>query len=184
MSTNTKPETDDSIDLDQFSENRQAAMLMLQAVKKLGLHPPVNEPILREATPAGDDYLIIIPLGPAIGEGGAKIACMVFDVKENPDRPITFEIDDREAETWVEGYHADEINSWVHPDTDADYETYPVEKIGEKRFEVVESTPFYDSYDHEHAEELYSTPDTDDTAPGVMSPPDTDLSPTDDPGFY
>lgn len=173
---------DASISLDDFDDNRQAGLLTMKALSRLGLHIPINEPVLRERTPGGDDYVVVIPLGPAIGSGGAKVACMMWGVEEVPDDPITFTIDDRETDTWVEGFPAEDLNRWVHPDVDAEFETYPVEKAGDNSFRLVESTAFFESYDSEHADQLYEKPGED--PDGVVETPDTALDPDDDPMYY
>lgn len=192
MSSTPEPtdETDTTTDgtaisLDSFDENRQAGLLTMKALSTLGLHVPINEPVLRERTPGGDEYVVVVPLGPAIGSGGAKVACMMWGVEEDPADPITFRIDDRETDTWVEGFPAEEINRWVDPRTDADYETYPVEKAGENSFRLVASTDFFDSYDGECADALYDRPDeASSEAPGVLETPDTTLEADDDPMYY
>ncbi|QLD91092.1 hypothetical protein HWV07_19400 [Natronomonas salina] len=190
MSTTPDPadETDQTTDgtaaisLDEFDENRQAGLLTMKALNRLGLHLPINEPVLRERTPGGDDYVVVVPLGPAIGSGGAKVACMMWGVEEVADDPISFTIDDRETDTWVEGFPAEELNRWVHPDVDAEYETYPVERTGENSFRLVASTAFFDSYDGEDAEQRYEPPA--DEPDGVVETPDTDLEPDADPMYY
>lgn len=180
----SSPSADEAepISIDDYDENRQAGLLTMKALDRLGLEVPVNEPLLRERTPGGDDYVVVVPLGPAIGSGGAKVACMMWGVEEDPDDPITFGIDDRETDTWVEGFPAEEINGWVRPDEDAEYETYPVERIGENRFELVASTDFFDSYDGERGEP--ADENRTDGPAGVVETPDTTLEADDDPMYY
>lgn len=183
--TDTTAETEnepDGVDIDQFDDNRQAALLSLKALNKLGLQIPVNQPILRQKTTDSTDYLVIIPLGPAIGNGGAKVACMVWDVTEDTDEPITFTIDNREAETWVEGFSADELNTWVNPTVDAEYDTYPLEKDGENRFRLVETSPFLDAFDTDTASDDSPSPSAGQTE--MVQPPDTTLDAPDDPMYY
>jgi hypothetical protein len=179
----TDPTTDDAaeISIDDYDENRQAGLLTMKALSRLGLDLPINEPVLRERTPAGDGYVVVVPLGPAIGSGGAKVACMMWGVEEDPDQPITFGIDDRETDTWVEGFPAGEINRWVRPDVDAPYETYPVERVGENSFRLVASTDFFDSYDGGGDD---SDEGSDEAPPGVVESPDTTLAAGEDPTYY
>ena len=195
MSTTPEP-TDDadsttdgtaSIPIDDYDENRQASLLTMKALSRLGLDLPITEPVLRERTPGGDEYVVVVPLGPAIGSGGAKVACMMWGVEEDPDEPITFGIDDREADTWVEGFPAEEINRWVRPDVDAAYETYPVERVGENRFRLVSSTDFFDAYDGEGVgvgDDELDGGELDDAPAGVVETPDTTLEADDDPMYY
>lgn len=189
MSTRPDPTDDpdaatdstDAVSLENFDENRQAGLLTMKALDRLGLDVPINEPLLRERTPGGDDYVVVVPLGPAIGSGGAKVACMMWGVEEDPTSPITFTIEDRETDTWVEGFPAEEINGWVDPAVDAEYDIYPVERVDEERFELVASTDFLDTYDGEGAD---GDDPSDDGPAGVVEAPDTTLDPDDDPTYY
>lgn len=178
----TATDSTGGVSLERFDENRQAGLLTMKALNRLGLEVPINEPLLRERTPGGDDYVVVVPLGPAIGTGGAKVACMMWGVEEDTTAPITFTIDDREADTWVEGFPAEEINGWADPAVDAEYETYPVERVDEERFELVASTDFLDSYDGADAEAADES--SDDASDGVVEAPDTTLDPDDDPTYY
>lgn len=170
-----------SIALDRLDENRQAGLLTMEALSRLGLELPTNEPVLRERTPGGEEYVVVVALGPAIGSGGAKVACMMWGVEEDPEDPITFGIDDRETDTWVEGFPAAALNRWVDPDADAEYETYPVERVDDDRFRLVASTDFFDAYEQAGGDGDAST---DGESTGAAEAPGTALDPGDDPTFY
>jgi len=183
-----------TVTIDEYDGDTKSKLLTLKALESIGLNIPINTPFLREQTPGSDDYLVIVPLGPAIGSGGAKVACMVWDVTEDPSTPISFTITDRERDTWVEGFPASQLNDWVQ-NPDSNFTTYPLERSSETRFRLVETNAAFEAPAPPKAEHETDDPDPCQTPAAPHDQPasphddplgsvDTTLTPGNDPAFY